>query len=168
MNSKLCKTVASQFSRRLRATLPKFTEIKPSTLPPGWVCFRSSHTLPFHCFLVLAIAPREDRFTVDIGWSLTGDFPEGIWFGPDDSPKNDALLFRLSRLWQTNGMDHWWRLGRELSLEEMARFEQEDSQAIKMSQVESKVEDAIQHILKYGVPYLEKIAHTHGCAVKLR
>lgn len=166
MQSKLAKALRSQFEKELKNSLPAFSSDDHSEVPSGWRSYRFKVTPTLTLFVVLCLSPRDDRFTVELGWSEIGRLPVSGAFRPTDSPRDGGLMFRLSVLWHPQGRDHWWVLGHERTLEEMANFVPDQPAEEKMPDVVPKVADAIEKIVTFGLPYFEKIAADKGVTVE--
>lgn len=168
MKAALGKLVRKHLHKRVRESLPQFTLNRSAKMPPGCSLYEYRLQSCITLYMVLLCAPQADRFNIEIGWSTNDVLPASGCFLPTTAVKGDGIVFRLWRLWRQDSVDHWWHLGRELTLEELARFAPEDPNETKIAQVEIQVEDAFQRLLDYGVPYWEKVAADHGCPVYLR
>ena len=92
-----------------------------------------------------------------------------------NQPVDGEYLFRLGMLCESK-RDKWWFIEPELSLAESAqRLMQTLEGHLHNPPVEQYllnvpivVEDAIQHILQYAMPYFEKIAAEHGYYVNTK
>ena len=168
MQSKLAKALRNQFETELKRNVPAFLEDKESELPPGWRSYRLNVAPGLTLFIALCLSPKDDRFTVELGWSEIGRLPAAGAFGPTDPPKGGGLTFRLSALWHPQRHDYWWVLGRQRTLEEMANFVPDQPAEEKLPDVAPKVADAIEKIVMFGLPYFEMIAAEKGVSVEFK
>ncbi len=168
MQSKLANAIRSRFALQMSQELPQFKRTSQYETPLGWVVYACSVGSDLTLFVILAISPKEDRFTLEVAWSSDENLPQCSTTIPEDTRQVPGLCLRLSRLWQQYGFDHWWGLGREITLEDMVNSVPEDSIETKLAQVQSQVDDAIQKLLEFGIPYFGRVAAEHGHPIKLR
>jgi len=140
MDKHIRKLIVTEFERLLQIQMPEYIRDTSAEMPRGWYLY--SKRLPkVSLFLVLVTSPRDNRFTLEIAWSTTHQFPHCTSFGPNEPPGPQGLQFRLSALWSGTGADYWWRVS-------------EPSVGI----VQAQVGTAVVQLTKYGVPYLEELA----------
>ena len=167
MRSKLGKAVRARFAARLRGVLPQFREIKTAEIPPGsrLYCWERAPDLSF--YLLLLVFPQWDEFTIEVAWSRKGQFPDRTMFcDPDEEPQDGTLGFRLGRLWEVN-KGVWWQLTEYPSpaqLERSLLTGQDVMPPVEeiMPNVIPMVDDAINRIVEYAVPYFTKVAKKYG------
>lgn len=153
----------------MKKALPHFEEVKVKSvyLWPGNRAYRWQATEELHCWIVLSPSPKDyDEFTVLIGWSKKGRYPElsMVPCGELPTPErnefgNEEYLTRLPFLWANE--DKWWVVKpfiAPVSLEDfMASLEPVAATEAKEA-VEPLVEDAIRKITAFGIPYLEELS----------
>jgi hypothetical protein len=135
----LKKIVWQQVGAELRRQMPEVAEVKSEPLPTacrlyGW---KGDDALTF--FAMFQVDRYDDAFTVEIGWSRDGHWPEAFSLKPPepkDAEQNRGTRFRLGRLWMDK--DVWWPV-------------HEDTGG---SQVRLQVEDAVRRLATEGVAYL--------------
>jgi len=117
------------------------------------------------CYLLLFFFPGKDKFNIEVAWSKKGRFPIHL-IGRilRDGPQADEIRFRISDLWKSDmRTDEWWTLRREPTLGEL-----EDAirkkKAIPIQRIdnakemiESMVEDAVDKVRNYVVPYFQNV-----------
>lgn len=138
-----------------------------------------SEDLYFYLLLVIATPKMGDGFTIEGAWTRNRRFPSKLFpMHPRGVPKSDILpdrpengdmRFRLGDLF-TEPRSYWWWVAPQPSFEEFNKwllegyFEGEKlfgppemplEEAMK--NVRPCVEDAVNHIVKYTVPYFEEI-----------
>lgn len=160
MKSELAKELRKRFEGYLLTSLPdiRLTRVE---LPPGWKAYSITTPSGLSFYIVLAIAPQFDRFTVEIAWSKTGALPP-LTTSPDDIKGDLGNRFRLSRLWQRYGGETWWTLGKEYTLDELATFPPEQPLEEKLADIDRRVSQAIESILTFAVPYFRRVAQSNG------
>lgn len=157
MQTTLATSLRREFAAALRRLLPSFAEDKNVELPCGWRAYRCVADRKFTSFVILCISPREDRFTVEVAWSLTGQLPcSEILQAPGTEKTGESL--RLSLLWHPQQVDHWWTIGKQRTLEDLANFAPDEPVAEKLRDVEAKVAEAMAKLQAFGIPYLKRIA----------
>ena len=162
MEKVLARLVRREFDLLLRERNPEFTKVQKAEIPPGWCLYKSRNLGEFSCFILLAVDPARDWFTVECAWSQNGEFPAySILRRPFDEPKNGALRFRLAGLWDGDTHDYWWELGPKVSPEEelMSALEGDETLSRERNQaktlVQSSVLDAIENVEVYAIPYFQ-------------
>lgn len=166
MRSRLAKTVRQRFALRISQELPDFVLNQTEVVPSGCVLYeRKTPTLTF--YILLLLAPKDDRFTIEVGWSEKGKLPTYNWGRPNDPPREGGIMFRMWCLWNTGNEDLWWRFEPEVKLEDIANWVPQPIEAA-LELVDTQVDDAIQKLLEFGIPYFERVAAEHGHPIKLR
>lgn len=181
MRSKLGKAVRSRFEEQMKKHVSTFLFDPDALVPPGWRVFRWSPRPDWHAFIILGFHQMHDCFTVECAWSRTGEFPTSgriqrprAW--PERNIEADDVSgcqfgFRLGYLWQPR--DHWWWLVPEADVKarsnkHMRSVIAQDWRTVEetledppieeaMANVRPMVDDAIQKIIDYAIPYFEAI-----------
>jgi hypothetical protein len=81
MRKEYGKVLRQYFSKKMKEKLPEFKEekIKSMYLWPGERAFSQSFPDSLKCWIVLSPSPKDyDEFTVLIGWSTLGRYPEAV------------------------------------------------------------------------------------------
>ena len=157
MRSKLAKAVRSTFTKCLTSELPQFRLATGFPVPSGCRLYEWRLDQTITCYLMLEVPSRmfNDRFTVE-GIVTEGDFP------PLTAPlsmkplleKRRWFSFRIPFLWLTGShSDRWWEIcpGMDLS----NPFAPEEPIEVGLQRVAPQVDDAIEKIKQYVVPFFE-------------
>jgi len=174
MRGKLGKAVRTQFDKRMKGMFAQFSVTTDDRALPGSRLYRWQMTDQICAFILLQMG-RADEFTIELGWSRDGRFPFESMLGfpvdfPDrgiykDKPSANGFRFRLVTLWDPHGND-FWELVAKPSLDESLRrldlvsrgIEVDPPVDVVLGEVPRAVEDAIQKIEKYAIPYLAATA----------
>lgn len=172
MQAKAGKALRAQFHSEMQVRLPTFTPVADSEVPPGDRLYKWAIDDRFIAYLLLAISPKSDAFTLEAGWTADGHFPFDILcMAPidlpqydivKDAPLNGKFRFRLPELWA--GKDVWWHLsGRpgtsDMSLKEfLADGWMNPPPQYSKEQIANAVEEAIAKIEVYALPYFRQAA----------
>ena len=152
----------------MKEHLPQFkpVQIKSQYLWPGERSFLWIPREPIHIYVVLSPSLKGyDEFSVDIGWSLLGRFPEigarGARTPTSDhfEFKEDEFACRVTSLY--SGEDEFWKLyDEQILMDDPMSLILSQAQPLSKDQAEKivlpKVHDAMDKLLKYGVPYLNE------------
>lgn len=136
---------------------------------PGDRAFRWTAEGDLHGWIVLNPSPKDyDEFTVLIGWSRNGRYPELSAIPSFELPTpehaefaHEEYLTRLPFLWTRS--DRWWVVQRPqvaATVDDLIRSIRPISADDARRAVERHVDDALEKIAAYGVPYLEAL-HLH-------
>lgn len=170
MRKEYGKVLRPYFSKKMIEAAPDFKETKVNSayLWPGERAFCRSEGDSIKCWIVLSPNPKGyDDFTVMIGWSTVGRYPELNVTPSMITPSSDRkefeqeeYLIRLPQLWTND--DRWWVVkGFEpsFSLEELEQSMSPISTDDAKSSVIPLVNDAIQKIIDVGIPYLTEFVN---------
>lgn len=171
MRKEFATALKKQFATRLQQRLPQFRPEK-GTGPFAGRLFKWSVRPGFDAFLFLMIG-REEHFTIEAAWSRDGQFPAVDLDAPIKLPapttsplQLGADRFRIPDLWVTGG-DFWWEIIPKPSWEERMRyldeltsgaFEERPPSPEAFAKVGALVEEAVERIVQYAVPYLAEIS----------
>jgi len=179
------KEFESRLSQRLpqfRPVKPERIEIfgkMEQEIPPGWRLYLWHFREDLYFYLLLVIGPQKlgDAFTVECAWTRNARFPAlADLMEPydiprcnivHDEPKDGDFKFRIGTLWEPRA-DHWWWVAPRMSFEEFSKWvrseefkqglpEPEMSIEDALRNVNTCVEDAVNHIVEYAMPYFEHI-----------
>lgn len=171
MRKEYGKALRACFAKKMKSSIPEYVEekVKSRYISPGERGFRKKFNESLHCWIVLAPSLQGyDEFTVMVGWSNFGRYPElrGIpsWIVPSASRAEFAEAEYLTRLPMLHrGRDDWWVVkpfrtfgSVEEIVEEitasMAPVPGMEAEAL----VQPLVDDAVNKLIKIGLPYLEE------------
>ena len=166
MRKEYGKALRKIFAERMKQELPKFEEVKIKSiyLPGGDRAYRWKASDMLHCWVVSSPSKKDrDEFTVLIGWSKKGRYPELSMVPCFDLPEpdrrefsNEEYLTRLPYLWTKE--DKWWVIKEFYvpgSIEELQASLAPVPEIEAKEAVEPLVVDAIDRIKEYGIPYLD-------------
>ena len=172
MRKEYGKALRDMFTAEMKSQLPGFVPVKVTSpyIGPGERAFRWVPAEPLHCWILLCPDQKgREAFTVEVGWSRLGRFPE-LSMRPSSavpSPGRDELALdeyvcRLGEI--VAGGDFWW---------ELESNESPDTQEAYMAYLQAKVtpvspqeakrivqphvQDALDKLRFHGVPYLEEL-----------
>lgn len=179
MRKELSKALKEAFTQAMAAELPRFREtpIKSMYLNPGERVFAWPASGAASLFVILVPHPKGgDQFTIELGWSALGRFPE-LGVRPSMRPPKRGEEFQeaeyVCRLGEVaRGSDQWWSLekapvpassvaGALAALQEgIAPLPAAEARAL----VQPAVADAVAQLKRSGVPYLEAWLERSGKA----
>lgn len=177
MRKEIGKALKEAFAAAIKAELPRFQEaaIKSMYLNPGERVFEWKCSEAIRLFVLLVPDPKgDDRFTVELGWSTLGRFPELGMRPPPQAPRRGSELreaeyvCRLGEL--AKGSDYWWPVGAPPSLSVQGTLAMLQAQIAPMGMPEARervkapVADAIAELKRAGLPYLEDWLASLGSA----
>lgn len=168
MRRELKKALRQRFDLAMKESLPDFQPAERQEAPAGdsrLYVWRAREGLSL--FIRLLLSHKDERFTVEIGWSTDGCFHGGPTTSDPDAPAQaGGVSFRLSRLWKRGGTEQWWELSRLLptnahltmSIEEqVARLGSGDYVQEGLANVDSMVDEAISLTREHALPYFQRI-----------
>lgn len=169
MRSELGKAVRRRFHEQLKVKLGQFEEVKPeqSEIATGSRLYRwrVGHNLDF--YLLLQMHHTEDWFTLELAWTSNGRWPAYSFLPgtPDGEPRDGDLRFRLGQLWADPREDVWWQLTpRPPAGASFDEYRQRVPITEALARVEPLIEDALQRLVHYGLPYMLKVVESLGYA----
>lgn len=173
MRKEYGKVLRHYFSKRMNEKLPEFKEEKTESmyLWPGQRAFSRSISDSLKCWIVLSPSPKDyDEFTVLIGWSTLGRYPELSVIPSPIQPSTDRgefrqaeYLTRLPQLWTQR--DEWWVIQAfepALTVEQMTAKLAPIPAPVAEAKVIPRVDDAIDKVTEYGLPYLSEFVRSRG------
>ncbi|MGD9723623.1 MAG: hypothetical protein AB7O59_19980 [Pirellulales bacterium] len=170
MRSDYGKLLRKQFEEVLLRTLPQFERSSETENLQGCRLYESRLTPALVGYIFLIVSIHSEWFTIELGWSHDGRFPS--WLIPVRGPERGAYRLRIAELWHAT-KDHWWKVTaqrtvRDMTLEEIGRFDMDFlNPPPKMTDADREVlrtavDDAIQKIQQYAIPYFEQVAQEYG------
>jgi hypothetical protein len=160
MRKELTKLLKTNFIEKLNEQLPQFEEDNNFQIPAGCKLFSQKVRKDLWFFLELVISPKDDCFTIQIGWSKKGLFPTKIGTYQSEIEEigvNDNLIFRLSRLIDEN-LDYWWCLAKKRTLEDDFFTFKETPIEIAKQNIPPAIDEVFEQINQYIIPYFDKIS----------
>ena len=173
MRKEYGKILRQSFSKLMKEKLPEFKEEKVHSnyIWPGQRAFSPSISQSIKCWIVLSPSLKDyDEFTVLIGWSTLGRYPEltaipsNILPSPDRTEFRQAeYLIRLPQLWTEK--DAWWvveKFEQALTVAQMMAKMAPLSAKTAEEKVIPCVEDAVNKVVDVGIPYLSEFMKSKG------
>jgi hypothetical protein len=136
------QTVRDEVARQM----PDLSELKGEVLPSVCRVYRwgrdgrDGDTMAF--FVMFQADRHDDAFTVEIGWSNDGHWPQTLKVRPpepSDAKQGEGVRIRLGRLWMDK--DVWWRID-------------ENRNGLD---VKTQVKEAVRCVATQGTSYLDRI-----------
>ena len=174
MRKEYRKAVREVFSRRLRRMAPdlELVKVESPLLFGGETVFQWAPGGGFIGWVLLVPDSKRQAFTVEVGWSNVGEFPEfgmrpSVMLGPDEPAPVDvpAGFVRLGGL--ASGTDVWWNLPDPALLEPadltalQASLEPIDLDAATRD-AEAPVKAALEMLRGHGLSFLQEAAKRAG------
>lgn len=164
MRKEYGRILRNVFEKEMKSKLPQFEliKIKSVYIFPGERIFRWIPKSSLHCFIILSPSHKGyDEFTIEIGWSVLGRFPE-LSVRPSPVKSADENIFSRSeficRLTNLNpDITEWWKFDHiEDPIDMLFKESVPISTGKAQKVVKACVEDAMDAIIRYGVPYLDR------------
>ncbi len=159
------------FTELFVSSYPFFEWVKkPSILPgfvtawPGERAYRWPVTANQHAWVILVPDQKREAFTIELGWSRKGRFPQlnmrPSFAQPEDAGPEGEYLCRLGEL--AKGTDCWWVI-EELPLcatqEQIMAYLMAQTKPISPetagSRITPHVQEAIEEFERFGLPFLQ-------------
>ena len=169
MRKEYGKALRILFAVQMKRVVGHFEQVRVASTYfwPGDRAYRWQASDQLHCWIVLSPSKKDhDQFTVLVGWSKQGRYPELSMVPCAERPTPDRHEFAqqeyltcLPYLWTNE--DRWWVVRKfripptvveiEASLEPIPATEAKEA-------VTPLVDDAINKIKEFGLPYLEELS----------
>lgn len=173
MRKEYGQALRALFTAEMQSRLPQFepSQVKSKYLFPGERVFCWNPQESIRCWIILQPNLKgHESFSVEIGWSKLARFPELSMRPSFSSPSEDRAEFDepeyVCRLGKDRlGEDYWaeveaFRCG--LTEAECMAILQEQLRPIPPEEAKAKVQphvvDAVDRLVRFGVPYLEQFA----------
>ena len=181
MRAKLAKAVRETFARKLQEALPQFIPVE-SQRDSGNRLYKwgVAPDVNFYVYLQLSAKSHEDSFTIELGCSRR-EYPFDHGARDPNHEKDGAVRFRLPQLYREEwrpktGREPWWWIGPQKSAKESiartmervksGKLPEKDEGLMPIEQalplVEPQVQDAIERLKRYGMPFFQKFAKQHA------
>jgi len=179
MRKALANAVRMAFEQRLKDELLHFRRVNGFALPDECRVYEWKVTELFRLFLMLQLHRQEDSFTLEVGWSLHGRWPEDADLpdAPPEVSEKGATRFRIGLLW-TKKADIWWDLAPRPSavpLEEALKNYDGFLEGLKrpdlsegLAKVDPTVKEAFERIREQALPYFERITAAAGISLHVK
>jgi hypothetical protein len=181
MRSQLATAVRDIFSRHMKQEFSQFSPIEPTDALLGGLLYQWPRARNLTCYIYLQISAKDyqDSFMVELSCSR-GEFPINlVAFGPSDI-RDGCVRFRLPELYRqewshkSRRVPWWWirppvipqevtakaveraTVGKRPLIDEGMPIEQ------ALPLVEPQVQDAIDRIKRFGIPFFEQFAQSHA------
>jgi hypothetical protein len=151
MRSKLNKVLRTEFERRLKNQLPSFKLYKEAIVPPTCYVYCQPVNASRWVFITLVISPKDDSFTVEIGWSNDGFYPQHYNYFARQINSAANTRLRLSNLIDERS-DYWWYLSKKKSLDDEFFSFQEDSLEESMLKIDPALNQVFEQLNKFAIP----------------
>jgi hypothetical protein len=181
MRAQLANSVRDAFSRHMKQEFPRFAPIGPTGVLSGGLLYRWPRATDLSCYIYLQISAKDyqDWFMVELACSTNG-FPIHLsTFGPNDV-REGCVRFLLPELYReewrpkSRRIPFWW-IGPPVVPQEVTAKAVERAVAGKrplvdegmpieqaLPLVEPQVQDAIDRIKRFGIPFFEKFAQSQA------
>ena len=169
MRKEYGKVLRQYFGIQMKKFLPDYKEVKVKSqyLGTGERCYSKSQGRSVNCWIVLSPSQKGyDEFTIMVGWSVLGRYPELNMIPSIVSPSSDRkefsleeYLIRLPQLWTKD--DIWWVVKKyepAFTPEELQALNEPISLEDAEDMVIPQVDNAMQKLLDEGIPYLSEFA----------
>lgn len=183
MRKEYGKVLRKDFGAMLKEIAPEFKEwnFKDSLLP-GQRVYQWEVKDNIYCYIILLPSPKGgNNFTIELGWSKLGRFPELSCRPSTQFPSSTHDEFELPeyicRLGMLSEGNHdWWKIeesgwdivkrggvfnelvAHQMIIESLKPLSAEEAEA----RVLPKLEAAMKMLADYGIPYLRKYAEQIG------
>lgn len=157
MRINLAKQLREAAKKQIPACFPNARIVDHLEIPTGWLLWELNlGEGGFVAYLLLVISPKEDRFTFEVAWNSIATLPASTKSGPASRVGATQARFRLSRLWQPHGFDHWWGLGQQAQHTSSPSIP-ESVLHVEHEQADRQLESALDKITEFAIPYLRQI-----------
>lgn len=171
MRKEYSHPLRKQFSAMMAEAHPNFKEIKVKTIyfNPGDRAYEWKLSDGRTCYVILVFHSHGDNlFTIEIGWSKHGRFPELSMRPCIESPDEKGVLNAeeyvclLQSLTKVYGEERdFWRVGKGLPVTDEEFFKSLEPIPEDVAELEAKnaLKDVFPLVSEYGIPFLEKYAN---------
>lgn len=157
MKSVLAKQVRLQFERGLRERIPNARRLEARLLPSGWPGWLVGENDSASAYVILAISPRADRFTIELAWSLERRLPDFTRGELGVAGRDREARFRISRLWEPSGGSLWYDLQSDADFPATIDYDVFAPDEPSLARIPEKIRRALEALDSYGLPYLRTI-----------
>ncbi len=172
MRKEYGKVLREAFARRLAERLPRFKPVRTGSdyLFPGERVFCWAVSGDLHLYVILTPDQRgHDAFTVELGWSRLGRFPELSMRPNIMGPALDGAEFArdeaVVRLPYLTGIPEWWTVEEipdPLTLEALMEQQRKRSPAEAEAQVQPLLTEAMDSLETAGVEFFRAFLRQAG------
>lgn len=160
------------FAEAIGAAHPEFVHARKTNALAAYpgeraYAWRVSETL--NCWVVLVPDQKREAFTIELGWSRKGRFPQlsmrPSGYRPHQAAAEEEYLCRLGEL--SRGTDWWWTiedLPLDATEEQMTAYIVAQTKPIAPDEARARIEplvrEALAELARFGLPYLEANAQS--------
>jgi hypothetical protein len=169
MRREFKRALKEQFGERLAKCDGCFTKMRSRSLyvlPRDIVYTKMTHQENVRLFVIVVVHEERGAFSLEIGWSALGRFPE-LSSRPAGRPTPNRIEFsrpefvcRLADLFGLPGFEWVIAPSFDPHTDDFLRFVKESCEPIPSEEaaarVKSQVEDAIAKLVGFGLPYLDQ------------
>lgn len=175
MRKEYRKILRREFKRQLKEIAPEFEEDKTGStyVFPGETVFRWTISTAVSCFIILLPSRKgHNEFTIEVGWSKRGRFPE-LFIRPSPELPNeeqkefalDEYILRMGDL-SADMKDLWWKVGHEDDLdilnldlmEYVSELKKPVPEEVAEDRIKPKLDEAMEMLKTFGLPYLKRFS----------
>jgi hypothetical protein len=144
--------------------LPQFRPVKGAEIAPGDRLYLWKVGPDLWLYVMLGIFHLEDLMFLELAWTSNKRWPARRYsqdpFGP---AQEGSVRFRLYELWNEREPLDLWRIGPRVTLDPVRmQFTQPSPEQDLFDEIESVVSDSIDRLVRFGLPYFQKVAREHG------
>ena len=155
MRGSLTKSLKSIFEDGLKQRVKTSVRTPFPSGPSGSIAWLVAEKENSRAYVILFISPRDDRFTIELAWSLLKRIPHRNDMMPGGEGGTGELRFRLSRLWQPHGFEVWYDLQHDADHPGSVSYSPSVPEQPCLDRIPGKVNRALDALETYGIPYLK-------------
>lgn len=170
MRSKLRKKLIQRFDALMKENLSQFERLSNEIIPKECSLYGLKVLPPaLSLFICLQTHRLRDDFTIEIGLSDKGRWPQSPLSKPYTNIENGEFRFRLIHLIRDDNLDIWWTFDKKISssvlnsqADAIARLRAFDTitetpleECVK--EIEPQIQDSFEKILKFALPYFKAV-----------
>ncbi len=156
MRTALIKALKLAFEEKLKERIESATRVALPAGPPGSLAWLVGQDQRATAYVILVVSPRDDRFTVEVAWSLKKRLPDHTGKVPGEDQDEVELRFRLSRLWQPTGFEVWYDLQHEEDYPNSGPYSPSAPEQPCLDRIPAKVMRSLDALEAHGMPYLKR------------
>lgn len=151
MRKQVARSLQNRFVAAMARRLPLFSPITQS-----WDVLSLEVSSELYFFVHLSIDDDRDSFTLEIACNTANRFPwtelPGQLRDLSTASRKNLWRFRISKLWG-EVKDFRWHLGQ--------------AKLADLKVIEDLIEDAVERVCRYAIPYFEEVAKNQGCQLHI-
>jgi hypothetical protein len=167
MRSSFSKPLKSAFEDSLKQRIKTAVRVPMPSPSPGSLAWLVGEDEKTAAYVILFVSPRDDRFTIELAWSLKKRIPDRNDMMPGGEGETGELRFRLSRLWQPHGFEVWYDLQYDADYPDSGPYAVSIPEQPCLDRIPGKVKRALDALEAHGIPYLKNavglpVSHADG------